>query len=67
MVYNIGEAGLLGSSLFKSICNGVTDTNVLKSNFQAWSKCNGKTWEGLLRRRNSEFNLFVYGDYTGND
>ena len=46
---------------------GVTDYNILKSNFQAWSKCNGKIWEGLLRRRNSEFNLFVYGDYTGNN
>ena len=66
MAYNIGEAGLLGSTLFKNICNAETNTKILKYNFQAWSKCNGKTWEGLLRRRNSEFNLFVYGDYTGN-
>ena len=37
MAYNIGESGLLGSTLFKNICNGVTDANILKSNFQAWS------------------------------
>lgn len=67
MAYNIGESGLLGSTLFKNICNGVTNVNIIKSNFQAWSKCNGKTWEGLLRRRNSEFNLFINADYSGNN
>ena len=63
--FNIGEGGLLGSTLFKNICNGVTDKDTIYSNFLAWSKCNGKTWEGLLKRRKAEYNLFMYGDYSG--
>ena len=65
MAFNIGEGGLLGSTLFKNICNGVTDKDIICSNFLAWSKCNGKTWEGLLKRRKAEYNLFMYGDYSG--
>ena len=65
MAYNIGEGGLLGSTLFKNICNGVTDKDTIYSNFLAWSKWNGKTWEGLLKRRKAEYNLFMYGDYSG--
>lgn len=66
MAYNIGEQGLLNSTLFKNICNGINDKDTLYSNFTAWSKCNGKTWKGLLNRRISEYNLFMYADYTGN-
>ena len=69
IAYNIGEAGLLGSTLFKNICNGNLDSDTIKSNFLAWHKSNGNATleKGLLRRRLSEFNLFMYGDYTGNN
>jgi len=68
MAYNIGETGLLGSTLFKNICNGNFDEDTIKTNFLAWHKSNGNVSleKGLLRRRLSEFNLFMYGDYTGN-
>lgn len=66
MAYNIGTSGLLGSTLFKNICNGVTDATTLQSNFEAWSYCNGDYWEGLNRRRKSEAKLYLNGDYTGN-
>ena len=67
MAYNIGTQGLISSSLFKNICNGVTDYNTLYNNFLAWSYCNGVVWEGLKRRRISEAKLFLNADYTGND
>ena len=65
MSYNIGSVGLLSSTLFKNICNGVTDSNTLYNNFLAWSKCNGVVWEGLRKRRIAEYNLFMNGDYSG--
>ena len=64
--YNCGTSALLGSTLFKNICNGVTDANIIKSNFEAWPYCNGVVWEGLKKRRTSEANLYLYADYTGN-
>lgn len=67
MAYNIGTIGLLGSKLFKNICNGVTDTDTITSNFQAWAYCNGIVWKGLLNRRNSEARLYLNGDYKGNN
>ena len=67
MDYNIGESGLLGSTLFKNICNGVTDKDTICSNFLAWSNGGGHRIEGLYRRRCKEANMFLYGDYTGNN
>lgn len=67
MAYNIGASGLINSTLFKNICAGVTDANTIYNNFLAWSYCNGVVWEGLKRRRISEYNLFMNEDYTGNN
>lgn len=67
MAYNIGTQGLINSSLFKNICNGVTDYNTLYNNFLAWSYCNDVVWEGLKKRRISEAKLFLNADYTGNN
>jgi len=58
MSYNIGVGGLLGSTLYKNIVNGVRDIATISADFQAWSKGNGVTIAGLLRRRISECNLF---------
>jgi len=58
MAYNIGLGGLLGSSLYKNICNGSVDRNLIISNFRVWSKAGGKTVAGLLRRRTEEAAMF---------
>ena len=65
--YNCGVSALLGSTLYTNICNGVRDKNTIISNFTAWSNGGGHRIEGLYRRRCKEANMFLYGDYTGNN
>lgn len=64
--YNCGTGGLLNSTLYKRICQGVRDSSLI-ANFQAWSNGNGKRIEGLYRRRTKEANMFLNADYTGNN
>ncbi|GAA0078436.1 hypothetical protein UT300005_28150 [Clostridium sp. CTA-5] len=64
--YNCGTAGLLGSTLYKNIVNGIRDINTIISNFQAWSNGGGRRIEGLYKRRTREANMFLNADYTGN-
>jgi lysozyme len=63
--YNCGVGGLLGSTLYARILNGVRDSG-LKDNFTAWSKAGGKTLQGLLNRRIEEYEMFADADYTSN-
>lgn len=56
--YNVGICGLLGSTLYKNICSGNRDRNTITSNFRMWSKVDGKTVEGLLKRRTEEAQMF---------
>ena len=68
--YNCGTSktnGLLGSTLYRNICNGVRDPETITANFQAWSNGGGKRIEGLYRRRTKEASMFLDGDYTGNN
>lgn len=65
--YNCGTSALLGSTLYRNIVAGVRYSATITANFQAWSKANGQTSAGLLKRRNSEAALFLNGDYTGNN
>ncbi|MBE6089826.1 MAG: cell wall-binding protein [Clostridium beijerinckii] len=65
--YNCGTGALLGSTLYRNIVAGVRDSATLTANFQAWSKANGQTSQGLLKRRTSEAALFLNADYTGNN
>lgn len=58
MAYNIGIGGLLGSTLYKNICNGVRDKDTITTNFQSWSNAGGKRVEGLFRRRTEEAKMF---------
>jgi lysozyme len=67
MAYNVGTGGVLGSTLYKNICAGIRDSDTITANFQAWSNAGGKRLEGLYRRRTKEANIFLYGDYTGNN
>ncbi|MGH4120268.1 glycoside hydrolase family protein [Clostridium sp.] len=63
--YNCGTSGLFSSTLYKKNCTGIRDDS-LKENFEAWSHGNGQLIQGLLNRRNAEYNMFMYGNYTGN-
>jgi len=64
--YNCGVSALLGSTFWKNVIAGVRDADTIIANLQAWSKANGITSTGLLKRRNSEAALFLNADYTGN-
>lgn len=66
MAYNVGTAGVLGSTLYKNICAGIRDENTIISNFKAWSNAGGQRLEGLYRRRTKEAAMFLNADYTGN-
>lgn len=59
MAYNIGVNGLLGSTLYKNILQGIKDKKIITANFQAWSKAGGKQVPGLLRRRTEEAEMFL--------
>ena len=63
--YNCGTAGLLGSSLYKYICQGGRDKEKIMSYFCMWKNA-GSLGPILERRRVSEANLFNNADYTGN-
>ncbi len=64
--YNCGTSGLLESTLYRNVCNGIRDKDTITSNFQAWSNGGGKRIEGLYRRRIKEAAMFLENDYTGN-
>lgn len=58
MAYNIGTGGLLGSTLYRNICNGVRDVDTITADFEMWDKGGGKVISGLLRRRKAEAQMF---------
>lgn len=66
MAYNVGTGGVLGSTLYRNICNGVRDCDTITANFTAWSKAGGQVLPGLLRRRQQEANMFLNGVYETN-
>lgn len=64
MAYNVGTSGVLGSTLYKNIITDVRETDTIITNFTSWSKAGGQTLLGLYRRRKTEANIFLTGDYT---
>lgn len=67
MAYNVGVDGVLGSTLYKNVCNGIRNVDTITSNFTAWSKAGGKVIEGLLRRRRKEAEMFFGSGNTIQD
>lgn len=58
--YNIGTAGLLGSTLYRNIVIGIRDTKIITDNFKAWSHdAAGNVIPGLLTRRLVEAKMFL--------
>jgi lysozyme len=65
--YNCGTGALFNSTLWKNIINEVTDRDTISANFCAYSKANGVTSAGLLKRRRSEVSLYFDANYIGNN
>lgn len=59
MAYNVGVGGVLGSTLYKDVCRGVRDNDVIINDFCMWCKSEGKVVNGLLRRRREEAAMFL--------
>jgi GH24 family phage-related lysozyme (muramidase) len=59
--YNCGWQGFAESSLLRSI-NSNASFDEIRANFRKWSKANGETLPGLLRRRNAEAMLWENRD-----
>ena len=55
--YNLGTGALRHSTLLRLINAG--ETRHAAGEFVKWCKCNGKTNQGLLRRRTEEHDLFI--------
>jgi GH24 family phage-related lysozyme (muramidase) len=58
MAYNVGTGGVLGSTLYRNICNGVRDVDTITADFCMWDKGGGQVISGLLRRRKAEAAMF---------
>ncbi|GAB6150194.1 glycoside hydrolase family protein [Clostridium novyi] len=59
MAYNVGVGGVLGSTLYKDVCRGVRDKDIITRDFCMWCKAGGRTVNGLLRRRKEEAQMFL--------
>ena len=59
MAYNVGVGGLLGSTLYRNVCNGIRDKDTITSNFLMWNKAGGNVIAGLTRRRKEEAEMFL--------
>lgn len=60
--YNIGTAGMRGSTFMKRLNAGLSSDQVVSA-MKAWNKDNGKVVQGLVNRRKYEADLFLSGRY----
>ena len=58
-IFNCGFGNFLGSTLLKRIKSRRGD---IQEAFLMWNKSGGKVLNGLISRRKSEADLFVYGE-----
>lgn len=56
--YNEGFGNFLKSTLLKKINLNPLDSS-LKQEFLKWDEANGHVMDGLLQRRNAEYNLYI--------
>lgn len=59
--YNCGTGAFSKSTLLKKIRANKNDLVSIKNEFLKWNKSNGKVLNGLTRRRNAEFELYLEG------
>lgn len=62
--FNAGLSALSSSTLWKNICNGVTDSATITENFGRWNKGSDGILAGLTKRRKCESRLYLTGDYS---
>lgn len=60
LVFNIGAGHFVDSSVLKMINNAeaVTNYNSIESAWKAWNKSQGKVMQGLINRREKEWDLY---------
>lgn len=65
LVFNIGSTQFKSSSLRKFLqdCNAPTNYNSVENAWKAFNKDNGVIVQGLINRRNCEWDIFVNGIY----
>ncbi|MCM0150765.1 lysozyme [Photobacterium galatheae] len=65
LCYNIGRGAFRSSSVVKLINNpnAVTSYSSLENAWKAWNKSQGVINQGLVNRRNSEWNIYSQGIY----
>ena len=64
--FNLGAGALEESTLRKDIKRGVTDSDTLKADFEAYAHAKGKLITGLVRRRDAEWAMYCNGSYLKN-
>lgn len=57
--FNVGFANLKSSTLLKRIKAGASE-NLIRFEFSKWKYSNGEIWQGLVRRRIAEADLFFW-------
>ena len=60
--FNLGEGNLQKSTLLKML--NIGDFNDVPDQMKSWNKAGGRVLPGLVRRRNSEANMFANGSYS---
>jgi lysozyme len=62
LIYNIGGGAFLKSGIFRQLRNsennGKLPLKLIESSWLSWNKINGKVSNGLVNRRNAEWDLF---------
>jgi len=56
--YNCGSGALKGSTLLKRV-NANPQDPAIKDAFLMWNRADGKVLNGLTRRRNAEYSLYI--------
>lgn len=62
-IYNVGRTAFRNSTLLR-LLNGENYEGVA-AQFPRWNMAGGRVSKGLVKRRNAERNLFMFGDYSG--
>lgn len=66
ITYNIGKAGMAGSTFMRRLNAGETPQRVVEA-MQWWDKVKGKTVQGLVNRRRAESIVYTTGEYKNDN
>lgn len=63
LCFNIGQANFKTSSVVKMVNGESSSYRSLKEAWLAWNKSQGKVMQGLINRRNAEWQIYTQGEY----